>query len=1099
MRARIRCWTEGEVRHWAESASSSAWPLLGSGRTFNQIAGRAVAASRLGILLLAATLCWAGCSDDDGNGNDNGNTNSNGNGDEVCGNGKLDPGEQCDDGDRNSDTAPDACRTDCRSAFCGDGVNDSGEVCDGDDLADTACADLQGFDGGQLACAADCQDWDTSNCARCGNDVREGAESCDGSDFGGASCASLSAGQEGILVCSATCDEIRTGGCYTCGNDQREGPEECDGADLGGETCQDHGFAWGKLACDPLTCALDTSGCHSVCGNGVIEDGEDCEGTDLGGASCSNTGFYGGDLRCSPSCQYSYVGCTDCGDGTRDGNEECDGSDFGGEDCASLTGSLLTGTPSCTSQCRFDLSACSGAPATCGNDVREGSEQCDGWDLGGADCASLYPTLYGGGTLTCTGACAYDTQHCTPISAGSCGDGTLNGSLGEQCDGSELGGETCQSQGFGGGTLACTSACQLDLSGCTAPSTCGDGQVDPAQGEACDGNDLGSFSTCAALGYAGGTLACASNCTLDTSDCTTCGDGVRNGTDECDGSDLGGHTCQSQGFSDGTLTCTAGCIFDTSNCGTCLPEQCNGLDDDCDGSPDDGFACVLGEVDDTCIVPGCGVGERTCESGCVWGQCDIAEVCNGVDDNCNGAVDETFTCELGTTRSCTNSCGTGIEECVSGCTWSGVCTIPEVCNGVDDDCDQAIDEDFECVQNEIVGCTTSCGSFGSQLCSASCTLGSCVPPAETCNLQDDDCDADVDEHQLGHVETLQLTGDTVDTSSHQVSAAWNGSEFGITWLDERSTPSELRFIVVDGDGVAQTPEVLVSEVGDMPAVSDVAWTGNDWGVVYNDADSASHEIKYARFDAAGNRIGSVVTVTSTVGNAYSPRLVWSGSSFGMTYAVDVDRFFTVFDASGSQLVSPELIAVGADPVIDLVHNGSHFGLLVIGASGFESVFQLRDNLGTEVQTTVIPCGGTIGMHRIRRITWSGTDWWVHSCDQNPYVVQLDSNAQIVEEWPVPGNATGGFVKVPGRNETAFLYPVKLNRYKHPTGASAESLQSPIYSDVVTGSSDVAGCSYKNYGGAALAWTGTHYAAVGAATQCGTTDLTSIVLVKFGCQ
>ena len=49
---------------------------------------------------------------------------------------------------------------------------------------------------------------------------------------------------------------------------------------------------------------------------------------------------------------------------------------------------------------------------------------------------------------------------------GTCGDGVID--AGEDCDGSNLGGQTCQSQGFGGGTLACTSGCQFDTSGCVA-------------------------------------------------------------------------------------------------------------------------------------------------------------------------------------------------------------------------------------------------------------------------------------------------------------------------------------------------------------------------------------------------------------------------------------------------------------------------------------------------------------------------------------------------------------------------------------------------------------------------------------------------------
>jgi len=45
----------------------------------------------------------------------------------ICGNGIIEEGEECDDGLLNSDTQPDACRTNCRKAHCGDKVIDSGE------------------------------------------------------------------------------------------------------------------------------------------------------------------------------------------------------------------------------------------------------------------------------------------------------------------------------------------------------------------------------------------------------------------------------------------------------------------------------------------------------------------------------------------------------------------------------------------------------------------------------------------------------------------------------------------------------------------------------------------------------------------------------------------------------------------------------------------------------------------------------------------------------------------------------------------------------------------------------------------------------------
>ena len=47
-----------------------------------------------------------------------------------CGDGRVQVGEDCDDGAANSDTAPDACRSDCTAARCGDAVVDAGEGCD---------------------------------------------------------------------------------------------------------------------------------------------------------------------------------------------------------------------------------------------------------------------------------------------------------------------------------------------------------------------------------------------------------------------------------------------------------------------------------------------------------------------------------------------------------------------------------------------------------------------------------------------------------------------------------------------------------------------------------------------------------------------------------------------------------------------------------------------------------------------------------------------------------------------------------------------------------------------------------------------------------
>jgi len=100
-----------------------------------------------------------------------------------------------------------------------------------------------------------------------------------------------------------------------------------------------------------------------------------------------------------------------------------------------------------------------------------------------------------------------------------CGDAALD--PGEDCDGADLGGQTCVDFGLVDGVLACAGDCTIDTTGCLPLRTCGDGEID--DGEACDGEDLDG-QDCEGLGFELGVLACADNCALDTSLCVDVAD-----------------------------------------------------------------------------------------------------------------------------------------------------------------------------------------------------------------------------------------------------------------------------------------------------------------------------------------------------------------------------------------------------------------------------------------------------------------------------------------------------------------------------------------------------------------------------------------------
>ncbi len=145
-----------------------------------------------------------------------------------CGDGILEPGEECDDGSQNSDTVADACRTDCTLPACGDGVVDSGEECDDGNSSDTD------------ACTSECRQ------ARCGDGfLFAGVEECD----------------EGERNSDVQPDACRTN-CRmpACGDGVADSGEECDDGND-----------------DPTDACLP--GCVAArCGDGIVWQGvEECD------------------------------------------------------------------------------------------------------------------------------------------------------------------------------------------------------------------------------------------------------------------------------------------------------------------------------------------------------------------------------------------------------------------------------------------------------------------------------------------------------------------------------------------------------------------------------------------------------------------------------------------------------------------------------------------------------------------------------------------------------------------------------------------------------------------------------------------------------
>lgn len=176
---------------------------------------------------------------------------------------------------------------------------------------------------------------------------------------------------------------------------------------------------------------------------------------------------------------------------------------------------------------------------------------------------------------------------------------------------------------------------------------------------------------------------------------------------------------------------------------------------------------------------------------------------------------------------------------------------------------------------------------------------------------------------------IRITDD--DSNSRYPSLVWDGSGYGIAWEDDREGNYEIYFSQLDPDGTEVVDDVRLTNASQNSDHAAISWTGSEYGIAWQDLRDGNYEIYFTLVSSSGVEIGDDARITNDGFSMY-PSMRWSGSEYGVVWQdnrdVNTEIYFGRISSTGSHIGDDLRVTQdsASSSTPDLTRTGSDFAV-----------------------------------------------------------------------------------------------------------------------------------------------------------------------------